>query len=63
MENNIEFKCGDVVKLKSGSPKMTIEEIGKYAYSDEDKAKCIWFDGTKKFEDVISFHSLVKVED
>ena len=26
----LEFKAGDIVRLKSGGPDMTIEDIGKY---------------------------------
>jgi uncharacterized protein YodC (DUF2158 family) len=33
------FKEGDVVKLKSGGPKMTIERI-----DSDQSALCIWFD-------------------
>jgi uncharacterized protein YodC (DUF2158 family) len=31
-----EFNLGDIVQLKSGSPKLTVIEIG------HDKVKCIW---------------------
>ena len=36
-----EIKKGDIVKLKSGGPVMTVEDIkdGKYA-------TCVWFDVT-----------------
>jgi len=40
------FKVGDIVWLKVGSPKMTIEYITK-----EGKCLCVWFEGTKKLED------------
>jgi len=56
----MEIKAGDVVRLKSGSPKMTVEDIGKYGYSEEEQAKCIWFDGAKKMESLFSLHSLEK---
>jgi uncharacterized protein YodC (DUF2158 family) len=36
MEN--PFKIGDIVRLKSGSPEMTVNEISL------DGALCIWFD-------------------
>lgn len=35
------FTIGDVVKLKSGSDKMTIEKIDQ-----DDYISCVWFDGT-----------------
>ena len=58
----MDFKVGDVVRLKSGSPLMTIQEIGKYNYSDEDSAKCSWFDGKKRYSDIFELETLNKVE-
>lgn len=57
---NMDFKSGDVVLLKSGSPAMTIESIG--TYSGVIKAKCIWFDGTKKYHDLFELSTLEKYE-
>ena len=37
MKKENTLKIGDVVELKSGSPKMTIEEI------DEQNATVVWF--------------------
>jgi len=47
-----EFKVGEQVRLKSGGPVMTIENIGNYPMGPNtgDSAKCVWFDGTKKSE-------------
>jgi uncharacterized protein YodC (DUF2158 family) len=39
------MKVSDVVKLKSGSPPMTIERI-----DDQEIAQCVWFDERKKLE-------------
>jgi uncharacterized protein YodC (DUF2158 family) len=56
-----DFKVGDVVQLKSGGPKMTIEYIGNYAYSGtEIKAKCVWFEGTKQKDAVFGLETLMK---
>jgi uncharacterized protein YodC (DUF2158 family) len=33
-----EFKEGDVVRLKSGGPNMTVETV------DDDEVRCAWFD-------------------
>ena len=52
----MDFKSGDVVLLKSGSPTMTIESIG--VYSGITKAKCIWFDGSKKYTDTFELSTL-----
>ncbi|WP_339068197.1 YodC family protein [Teredinibacter turnerae] len=44
-----EFNVGDVVQLKSGGPKMTVEKISDV---DEDKiACCAWFDKNNIFKD------------
>ena len=37
-----QLKVGDVVKLKSGGVKMTIEEI-----DNDGNVSCVWFDGTQ----------------
>lgn len=42
----MDFKPGDVVKLKSGSPPMTISSVGSSQMSSRVQAGCIWFDGT-----------------
>jgi uncharacterized protein YodC (DUF2158 family) len=38
----MDFKIGDVVQLKSGSPRMVISEI-----SENGSAHCQWFDKAK----------------
>jgi uncharacterized protein YodC (DUF2158 family) len=43
-----EFKVGETVKLKSGSPKMTITTVGE-RYGTPT-IWTTWFDGTKKLE-------------
>ena len=45
-----EFKPGDVVMLKSGGPKMTVDQIGDSA-SNREMVWCDWFEGNKKFND------------
>lgn len=44
------FKPGDVVRLKSGGPRMTVERVGKERHSDEEEVSCVWteFDGKKQ---------------
>jgi len=38
----MDFKVGDVVVLKSGGPKMTIEKI-EQSNSNNTDVKCVWF--------------------
>ncbi len=49
----MEFKIGDVVMLKSGGPKMTIQNMGDYGHHDISHARglwCVWFEGTSKIQ-------------
>jgi len=58
---NEELKVGDIVQLKSGGPKMTIEVIDNFG-DDHDKALCAWFDEKSKREDhIFELTSLQKV--
>jgi uncharacterized protein YodC (DUF2158 family) len=43
-----QFKAGDVVILKSGGPKMTVEWAGNAAMTGTPTVRCTWFDGAKK---------------
>ncbi len=38
-----EFKPGDVVRLKTGGPKMTVERVS-HAPTYGDRVDCVWFD-------------------
>ena len=53
-----QFKVGDVVRLKSGGPKMTITAIGDHL--GEQKAWCSWFDGTKELKGTFTIGALEK---
>ena len=40
----MDFKVGDVVVLKSGGPKMTIEKIApRNSTNSENVIHCVWF--------------------
>lgn len=39
----MDFKPGDVVRLKSGGPRMTVEKVGKTQFGD-DGVWCVWFE-------------------
>jgi uncharacterized protein YodC (DUF2158 family) len=49
-----QFKVGDVVKLKSGGPKMTVTQIGE-DMSGTMTIWCVWFDGTARIEGTFPF--------
>jgi uncharacterized protein YodC (DUF2158 family) len=51
------FKVGDVVRLKSGGPNMTIGEIG------DTGVYCQWFAGDKPSASLFDSETLVKVEE
>lgn len=46
------FKKGDIVKLKSGGPKMTVVSLGDYSggmsLGPKDGVECTWFDDKHK---------------
>lgn len=43
-----KFVLGDIVKLKSGGPDMTVNEVSKDAYGElNGKYRCQWFAGKK----------------
>lgn len=45
-----KYKVGDLVKLKSGSPKMTVEQVSEVVpglTGDQSNIECQWFSGTK----------------
>jgi uncharacterized protein YodC (DUF2158 family) len=46
------FKAGDLVRLKSGGPLMTVEWEGKHSLTGEDVAICIWFEKIGNRENV-----------
>ncbi len=61
MTTNNEFKVGDVVVLKSGSPAMTIEKFVWNPLKNEyytDKVECTWFVGSELKRDVFKTNSL-----
>ncbi len=59
-----ELKVGAVVQLKSGGPKMTIQDIGDYSHpgGTENSAKCFWFDGNEQKVEYFDISGLQIVE-
>ena len=52
-------KPGDVVRLKSGSPAMTIVDVDS---EDDEMVKCKWFEGSKVHEEWFPLYALIKSE-
>lgn len=40
----MSFEPGDTVRLKSGGPLMTVEQVGKAGMTGEDTVWCVWFE-------------------
>ncbi len=40
----MSFEPGDMVRLKSGGPTMTVEQVGKKSMTGEDAIWCVWFE-------------------
>jgi len=53
-----KFDAGDVVRLKSGGPKMTVVESGEY--TEGFRIVCTWIDGNKKYEETFAPETLEK---
>lgn len=51
------FKVGDVVRLKSGGSRMTIEKV------DGDDVLCVWFEGAKVERAIFLYDTLKAVTD
>ena len=54
-----EFKPGDVVKLKSGGPRMTVDDVDVYMSGGKPQAKCVWFEDKKRYEALFELPTLV----
>jgi uncharacterized protein YodC (DUF2158 family) len=49
-----QFKTGDVVRLRSGGPAMTVTKVGEQSLTHEPAVWCVWFVHNQKFEDTFS---------
>jgi uncharacterized protein YodC (DUF2158 family) len=52
------FKPGDVVRLRSGGPVMTVESIGSMVSADS--VNCVWFEKTKQMSGSFAPATLAK---
>jgi uncharacterized protein YodC (DUF2158 family) len=57
----MEFKTGDIVRLKSGGPEMTVDE--SLLSLDGKKVHCLWFAREKLESGDFSPEALIKVEE
>lgn len=46
-----KYKVGDVVRLRSGGPTMTVANFGEYDYEETGKYLCRWFGEKHKLEE------------
>ena len=59
-----QFQKGDVVRLKSGGPRMTVLELGDFSpRGPSEGVKCVWFDRKRREEDVFDAAVLEKDDD
>jgi len=63
MSNTNAYNRGDIVKLKSGGPDMTVKEVITNSLTDEftGSYRCQWFAGKKLDMGVFPQESLVAV--
>jgi len=55
-----KFKTGDIVQLKSGGPKMTVERV---SLDLDSQYLCQWFSGSKLNSGWFPSDSIIKVEE
>jgi len=58
-------KKGDAVRLKSGGPAMSVDNIGAHQFTDVPgwNAHCAWFDGNKPMQQWFDVDILVVLKD
>lgn len=57
-----EFSPGDLVRVKSGGPTMTVEQCSTRHMTGEPAVWCVWFEKTTKHNDTFPPAVLEKVE-
>jgi uncharacterized protein YodC (DUF2158 family) len=40
----VSFEAGELVRLKSGGPLMTVEQVAKRDMTDREEVWCVWFE-------------------
>ena len=62
-QKNSDFKAGDLVRLKSGGPIMTLVELGIEQEDKEDRCGCGWFYNNEYEVKYIQVAALEKVNE
>ena len=57
----MNIKIGDTVRLKSGGPVMTVENVGN-DMSGKMTVWCVWFEGTKAIHGAFAMAAVESVE-
>lgn len=60
MTDKIEWNIGDIVRLRSGGPLMTISRIITTLRIENIEVECIWFDDNKLYKEKFVFPTLLK---
>lgn len=53
-----EFKPGDIVRLKSGGPRMTVESVSTSQPTGTRVAQCLWFEGDTRHQNEFALQAL-----
>lgn len=53
------FKKGDVVRLKSGGPRMTVSDVDSYG---QGEVLCTWFDGGRRTQEPFDVETIELVD-
>jgi uncharacterized protein YodC (DUF2158 family) len=62
MDTRVEIKVGDVVRLKSGGPLMTIDEHSNKVNGHHEKFTCVWFVDNKRESGLFAPQSITLVD-
>lgn len=63
MSETEEFKIGDVVRLKSGGPDMTVVSLNENSMTHKGQIKCQWFEKNRPQDSIFPSAALEKVDE
>lgn len=58
----MDFKIGDVVELKSGSPSMTVSDFGRDYNDDPNSLVCVWFQESSRQQAFFDYRTLKLIQ-